>query len=192
MASWLPFPVGFKNTVAGDLQPAINAVATARDPQSAIVIGGDGRPAAVRTGGNRLGHVVLRGGREPNFDAAAVADAGRRLSVHGLPARLMVDCSHGNSRGNPLAQIAVAHDVARQIAAGSEHIFGVMLESHLVGGAQAHIPGVRPAYGQSLTDACMDLRQTEDALEALYDGMAARMTREGVAVYVHPGINDVE
>ena len=131
----------------------------------------------VRTAGNPDGHVILRGGRQPNYDAASVAQACEALSAAGLRPSLMVDCSHGNSEKQHQRQIAVVDDLAAQISAGSRRIFGVMIESHLVAGAQSFKAGVSaPAslvHGQSITDACLGWDDSVRCLQTL-----ARAVRE--------------
>lgn len=166
LASALPCPVGFKNTTDGNVAVAIDAVAAARRPQHLAALDDDGRAAMVASAGNADGHLVLRGGLEPNHDAASVAGAARALAVEGLPARLVVDCSHGNARGER-GQVAAATGVAAQLAGGSAAVAGVMIESCLVEGRQPLAPDHDLRYGQSVTDACLGLTATADVLASL-------------------------
>jgi len=168
MASGLSMPVGFKNGTDGGLAVAINAMQAARAPHSFLGIDGDGQVSLVRTRGNPHGHLVLRGGKlGPNYAETAVDAAVSALRAAGAPARVLIDCSHDNSRKNHENQPAVAREVAEQIARGSRAVLGVMLESHLVAGRQDLIPGRALVFGQSITDACIDLRATEGVLAEL-------------------------
>lgn len=169
LASGLSMPVGFKNGTDGDTQVAIDAVLTAREPHWFPGVTKQGVSAILRTTGNESCHVILRGGTRtgPNYHAEQVESVCRALAGHEVPARLMVDCSHGNSQRDPRRQATVAADVAAQIAAGSQRVFGVMLESHLVEGRQDYTEGVTPVYGQSITDACIGIEETERVLEGL-------------------------
>ncbi len=137
MASGLSCPVGFKNGTDGNVRIAADAVMAASNPHHFLAVTKDGRSAIAATAGNPDGHVILRGGRAPNFDAAGVQAASEVLTKAGLPARLMIDASHANSGKNPDNQPAVIDDIARQVEAGDARIIGVMVESHLVGGRQA-------------------------------------------------------
>jgi 3-deoxy-7-phosphoheptulonate synthase len=177
LASGLSMPVGFKNGTDGDTQVAIDGVVAARQQHWFPGATKQGVSAILQTTGNDACHVILRGGTRtgPNYSAErieAVCDALARL---GMPARLMVDCSHGNSQRDPNRQAGVASDLARQIGTGSGRIFGVMLESHLVAGRQDHQRGRPLVYGQSITDACIDIEQTEAILQEL--SMAVRQRR---------------
>ncbi len=167
LASGLPMPVGFKNRTDGDLQVAIDGLRAARIPHAYASVTRDGAPAMLTTTGNDSGHLVLRGGsRGPNYSADQVAAAIDLLEAAGVPPRLMVDCSHGNSRRNPARQPAVAAAVAAQVAAGQRAICGVMLESHVQGGAQD--PRNRPlVYGRSVTDPCLAWEETVPVLAHL-------------------------
>jgi 3-deoxy-7-phosphoheptulonate synthase len=169
MASGLSMPVGFKNGTDGGLQVAINAMESARHPHRFLGIDGAGSVAIVATSGNPDGHVVLRGGSAgPNYGAEAVAAAAAALARHRLPARLMIDCSHDNAAKDHTRQPAVLEAIATQLADGSPHVLGVMVESHLRAGRQA-IPSDlgRLVYGQSVTDACVDFGTTESMLSDL-------------------------
>ncbi|MEM1143749.1 MAG: 3-deoxy-7-phosphoheptulonate synthase, partial [Pseudomonadota bacterium] len=126
------------------------------------------------TSGNRDCHVILRGGKHPNYDMFSVDDASAMLTEAGLPARIMIDASHANSRKIPARQIDVARDIGTQVARGSRSIFGVMLESNLVEGRQSVVPGQALAYGQSITDPCIDWASTETLLSELARAVRAR------------------
>lgn len=173
LASWLPCPVGFKNSMNGDVQAAVNAVVAAAAPQASVAWDDDGLAVTVHAPGNPDAHIVLRGGGRPNHDAGAVRDAVARLRAEELPPRVMVDCGHGNSGGDALKQLEVARDLAAQIAGGSPSILGVMVESHLRGGAQRLVPGAPLVYGQSITDACLGLDHTLELLDVLDQACAA-------------------
>ncbi|MDR2452441.1 MAG: 3-deoxy-7-phosphoheptulonate synthase [Candidatus Accumulibacter sp.] len=173
LASGLSTPVGFKNGTNGDVGVAVNAILSASGPHSFLGINGEGRSAIVRTRGNRYGHIVLRGGDgRPNYDTVSMRIAERALKKAGLPANIVVDCSHANSYKNPELQPLVLSDVMNQIRYGNTSVVGLMIESNLVGGNQP-IPR-NPAllrYGCSVTDACVDWETTEkmlrEAAEAL-------------------------
>ncbi len=178
MASGLSMPIGFKNGTDGSVTTAINAMEAAARPHHFLGISQEGQAAIVSTTGNPDGHLVLRGGKGgTNFHREAVEEAAQRLSADGLPARLMVDCSHGNSNKDYRRQGEVLRSVADQLRGGSTHLMGVMLESHLVAGNQK-IPAdlSQLTYGQSITDACIDLPSTLSLLEEL--AAAVREVRE--------------
>ena len=179
LASGLSCPVGFKNGTGGDIQVAVDAVRSANQPHRFLSLTKQGHSAIFHTRGNRDAHIIMRGGREPNYDANAVEAAAARLERAGLPARLMIDCSHANSSKEPERQLLVGRDVARQLAAGEHRVFGVMVESHLVGGSQRLAPGAALVYGQSITDACLDFDRTETLLEELAGAVRARRARRG-------------
>ncbi|MBU3739404.1 MAG: 3-deoxy-7-phosphoheptulonate synthase [Rhodoferax sp.] len=164
MASGLSSPVGFKNGTDGGLEVAINAMLAAARPHAFLGIDAEGQVAVTHTRGNPLGHLILRGGTVPNHDSVAVAQAVAALQRAGLAPRIVVDCSHGNSRKNHALQPLVLHDVAQQVAAGNRAIQGVMLESHLHEGRQelAAPGGLR--HGVSVTDACIGWETTEQCL----------------------------
>jgi len=179
MASGLSMPVGFKNGTDGSLSIAINAMHAARTSHSFLGIDDAGHVAAIRTTGNPHSHVVLRGGGNgPNFHRAAVERASHQLRIAGLCDRVLIDCSHANSGKDPANQITVASDVAAQLSAGANGILGVMIESHLVAGRQDL--GSSPAtlrYGQSVTDACIDVEATDRTLTQLAASVAQRRRR---------------
>jgi 3-deoxy-7-phosphoheptulonate synthase len=175
LASGLSTPVGFKNGTNGDVGIAVNAILSASQPHSFLGINGEGRSAIVRTRGNRYGHIVLRGGNgRPNYDAGSMRATEQALEKVGLPANIVVDCSHANSCKNPERQPLVLADVMDQIRHGNRSVVGFMIESNLVGGKQP-IPK-NPAllrYGCSVTDACVDWETTEKMLRE-----AAEVLRE--------------
>lgn len=165
MASGLSMPVGFKNGTDGGLQVAIDAMTSARHPHSFLGIDADGRTCVVRTRGNPDRHVVLRGGTDgPNHGREAVARAAALVGVEGIARGVMVDCSHGNSRKDPLRQIDVLREVLAQVRGGQRALLGVMLESHLVEGRQDWLPGRPLKHGVSITDACLGWDDTATLL----------------------------
>ena len=163
MSSGLSTPVGFKNGTDGDISIAINAILSASRPHSFLGMNSQGRTSIVRTRGNRYGHVVLRGGDgRPNYDTVSVAMAEQALAKAGLPANIVVDCSHANSYKKPALQPLVMTDVMNQVHNGSKSLVGVMIESNIVAGNQP-IPDdlSQLIYGCSVTDACVDWETTE-------------------------------
>ncbi len=169
LASGLSMPVGFKNGTDGTIQTAVDAVLSARSPHLFPSVTKQGMSAIFETSGNETCHVILRGGKRtgPNYDADHVNEVCTRLAKRNLRQRVMIDCSHGNSEKDHRRQQQVAGAIAEQVAAGSQHIFGVMLESHLIEGRQDYVPGHQAVYGQSITDACLSFDQTTPLLEAL-------------------------
>jgi 3-deoxy-7-phosphoheptulonate synthase len=167
MASGLSCPVGFKNGTDGNVQIAVDAVRAASQPHHFLAVTKDGRAAIAATNGNRDSHVILRGGKTPNYGAEAVAEAARLLERAELPARLMIDASHANSGKVPENQPKVIEDIAAQIERGERRIVGVMIESHLVAGRQDLVPGRELVYGQSITDGCVDWEDSVAVLERL-------------------------
>jgi 3-deoxy-7-phosphoheptulonate synthase len=155
MASGLSSPVGFKNGTDGSLDVAINAMLSAAQPHTFLGINGEGQVALTQTRGNAYGHLILRGGAQPNYDSVNVAQAEAELTQAKLAANIVVDCSHGNSRKNHALQSLVLKDVVNQIAEGNQSIKGVMLESNLNEGNQklGNLKDLR--YGVSITDACL-------------------------------------
>lgn len=167
LVSGLSMPVGLKNGSDGSVQVAVDACVAAAAQQTFLGVDEQGRAALVETEGNPDGHVILRGGRrDPNHDAASVAAARALLQRAGLPERLVIDASHGNSRKDHVRQVEVAREIGAQVAAGDASIVGVMLESFLVAGKQAPAPGGL-TYGQSVTDACMAWDTTAQVLRDL-------------------------
>jgi 3-deoxy-7-phosphoheptulonate synthase len=183
MASALSAPVGFKNATDGSVQTAVDAILVAAQPHTFPSISFDGRAIIVGSTGNPHGHLILRGSEEgPNYDAASVSRAAAALSKAGLPPRMIIDCSHGNSGKDFRKQPAVADCVAEQIAGGSQAICGVMLESHLVEGNQTITDGKQGLrYGQSVTDACIGWEQTAAVLEHLAAAIRLRRGPRGGA-----------
>jgi 3-deoxy-7-phosphoheptulonate synthase len=176
LASGLSMPVGFKNGTGGTVQIAIDAVRATGHPHSFIGVTEQGLAAFVSTRGNPYGHVILRGGaRGPNYDRASVRAALDALREAGLPERLIVDASHGNSERDHLRQPIVAREIAEQVAAGERGIAGVMVESFLVAGRQELSDPFRLVYGQSITDACIGWDDTVALLQDL--ATAARERR---------------
>jgi len=174
MASGLSCPVGFKNGTNGDVKIAVAAVLAASRPHHFLAVTKEGRAAIATTTGNEDTHIVLRGGAKPNYDAASVAAACAALAKAGLPERLMVDASHANSAKRHENQPAVVADLARQIKGGARRIMGAMVESHLVAGRQDLVAGRPLAYGQSITDACIDWETSVEVLETLAEAVQAR------------------
>ncbi|MCX2981604.1 3-deoxy-7-phosphoheptulonate synthase [Halieaceae bacterium IMCC14734] len=174
LASGLSCPVGFKNATDGDIQVAIDAIKSASNPHHFLSVTKAGHSAIFQTAGNGDCHIILRGGKHPNYDMFSVDDAGALLNAAGLPLRIMIDASHSNSRKVPARQIDVARDIAAQVARGSQSIFGIMLESHLVAGRQDVIDGQSLTYGQSITDACISWDDTGPLLHELADAVEKR------------------
>ncbi len=178
LASGLSMPVGFKNGTDGSVQIAVDAVRAALHPHSFLGVTEQGLAAIVTTKGNPDCHVILRGGRSgPNYDARSVADALAALRAAGLPPRLMIDTSHGNSDKDYRRQPLVARAVADQIANGQTGIVGVMMESFLVQGRQDLTDRASLVYGQSITDACMSWEMTAPVLVELAESVRARRSR---------------
>lgn len=174
MASGLSCPVGFKNGTSGDVKIAVDAVGAASHPHHFLAVTKDGQSAIASTTGNPDCHVILRGGKTPNFDAASVQAASEVLEKNGLPPRLMVDASHANSSKKPENQPAVIEDIAAQLEAGQRRIMGVMVESHLVAGRQDLVEGQPLTYGQSITDGCLGWEASVAVLERLAAAVRAR------------------
>ena len=178
LASGLSCPVGFKNGTSGNVQIAIEAILSANHPHTFLGTSAHGQSAILFTSGNADCHIILRGGRETvNYDAAAVQKTSELLEKAELPARVMIDCSHANSRKDHTRQPGVCRDVAAQIAAGDRRIVGVMLESNLVAGAQKLVPGRELVYGQSITDACIGWDETYTLLGELAAAVRARRSK---------------
>ncbi len=176
LASGLSCPVGFKNGVDGSIRIAIDAIKAARQPHHFLSVTKGGHSAIVATSGNEDCHIILRGGRTPNYDAASIASACQEIAAAGLAQRLMVDASHANSGKKPERQVPVCQDVAGQIGGGEDRIIGVMIESHLVAGRQELVPGKQLVYGQSITDGCIGWEDTVPVLDLL--AAAVRRRRE--------------
>jgi 3-deoxy-7-phosphoheptulonate synthase len=174
LASGLSCPVGFKNGTDGNVRIAVDAMKAAHAPHHFLSVTKAGRSAIVSTGGNEDCHIILRGGKQPNYDAESVDAAAQELAHSGLPARIMVDFSHSNSLKQHQRQVDVGRDIAEQIGAGDDRIFGVMIESHLQPGRQDLVPGKELIYGMSITDACLGWDDSSDLLEVLADGVTQR------------------
>ena len=178
LSSGLSAPIGFKNGTDGNIRIATDAIQAAARPHHFLSVHKNGQVAIVETTGNPDCHLILRGGKAPNYDAAHVEAACKDLEAAKLPATLMVDCSHANSSKQHDKQIDVARDIAAQLASGSRRIFGVMVESHLNPGAQKFSPGkddpAKLAYGQSITDACIGWDDTLGLLDTLSQAIKAR------------------
>ena len=164
MASGLSSPVGFKNGTDGDLEVALNAMLSAAQPHAFLGINGDGQVALTQTRGNPFGHLILRGGANPNYDSVAVAQAEAALAAAKLPVNIVVDCSHANSRKNHALQPLVLKDVVHQVADGNRAIKGAMLESNLFEGNQKLGRPQDLRYGVSITDACIGWDTTANCL----------------------------
>lgn len=178
LASGLSCPVGFKNGTDGGVKVAIDAIKAAASPHHFLSVTKEGESAIFATKGNEDCHVILRGGKAPNFDAPSVAAVCDQLADAGLAPVLMVDCSHGNSQKQYKNQISVVNDVAKQVSGGDSHIIGVMLESHLNEGRQDHSPGCSLNYGQSITDACLGWDDSVTVLETLAAAVKARREKQ--------------
>lgn len=178
LASGLSAPIGFKNGTDGNIKIATDAIQAAAGGHHFLSVHKNGQVAIVQTKGNKDCHIILRGGKAPNYDAASVDAACQELQKAKLPARLMVDCSHANSSKQHERQIDVTQDIAKQIRSGSQHVFGVMIESHLQGGAQKFTPGKDDVgqleFGKSITDACLGWDDSATCLKVLSEAVAAR------------------
>src|SRR5687767_5605194 len=167
LASGLSAPVGFKNGTDGNVRIAVDALLAARQKHHFLSVHKSGQVAIVETRGNDDCHIILRGGKSPNYDAASVQAACAELAKAGLPERLMIDCSHANASKDYRRQAEVAADLGRQIAGRERRIVGVMVESHLVEGRQELTPGKALLFGQSITDACLGWDDSVKLLEGL-------------------------
>lgn len=168
IVSGLDMPAGFKNNREGNIQCAVDAVKTASVPHYYCGTDMNGLQSVIQTKGNRSCHVILRGSQMgSNHDAASRHETALRLQEAGLEPRFFIDCSHGNARGNYRRQIEVAKSLSSQIAAGENHLRGIMLESHLVGGQQRWLGRACLQYGQSITDPCLSWHETKPLLECL-------------------------
>lgn len=178
LASGISAPIGFKNGTDGNIKIATDAIQAAAGGHHFLSVHKNGQVAIVQTKGNKDCHVILRGGKAPNYDAASVNAACQELEKAKLPASLMVDCSHANSNKQHERQLDVARDIATQISGGSHQVFGVMIESHIEAGAQKFTPGKDDAskleYGKSITDACLGWDDSLTSLDVLSKAVAAR------------------
>jgi 3-deoxy-7-phosphoheptulonate synthase len=173
--------VGFKNGTDGNVKIAVDAVGAAAHPHHFLAVTKDGKATVAATAGNPDGHVILRGGKTPNYAAEHVAAACKLLEQAKLPARLMIDASHANSAKQPENQTRVVDEIAVQIEGGERRIVGVMVESHLVGGRQDLVPGKALVYGQSITDGCIGWDGGASILERLAAAVRARRGRARAA-----------
>ena len=164
LASGLSCPVGFKNATDGGLQVAVDAIGSATRPHHFLSVTKEGKSAIFSTTGNPDCHVILRGGKETNYDPKSIEAACQSLKKAGLPEVVMVDCSHANSRKEHNRQMEVGESICQQLANGESRIFGVMIESHLVAGRQNVVDGKAETYGQSVTDACIGWEDTVNLL----------------------------
>ncbi|MBD2210920.1 3-deoxy-7-phosphoheptulonate synthase [Nostoc linckia FACHB-104] len=170
MASGLSMPVGFKNGTDGNIQVALNALQSARMPHNFLGINQDGQVSVFQTRGNAYGHVILRGGNQPNFDAASVKIVEEKLKEAKLPPRIVIDCSHGNTNKDYRLQSAVLEDVIQQVVDGNTSIVGMMLESNLFEGSQpVNCQKSELKYGVSVTDKCIGWEETERIILAAYN-----------------------
>jgi len=182
LASGLSAPIGFKNGTDGNIKIATDAIQAAGRPHHFLSIHKNGQVSVVETKGNKDCHVILRGGKEPNYEAQHVKEACAELAAAKLPASLMIDLSHANSSKKHERQIIVADDIAKQIETGSHEIFGVMVESHLNDGAQKFTPGKddpsQLEYGKSITDACINWEDSVKVLERLATAVKKRRSKK--------------
>jgi 3-deoxy-7-phosphoheptulonate synthase len=178
LASGLSCPVGFKNGTDGNVRIAVDAIRAARHPHRFVGVTKAGRSAVVETTGNEDCHLILRGGKEPNYDAASVAAACAELAAAGQTPQVMVDASHGNSRKQYRLQIEALADVARQVAQAESRIFGAMAESNLCEGRQDLVEGKALDYGVSITDGCIGWDDTVSALDMLANAVRERRLKQ--------------
>nr|WP_086940995.1 3-deoxy-7-phosphoheptulonate synthase AroG [Thaumasiovibrio occultus] len=178
LASGLSCPVGFKNGTDGNIKIATDAIGSSSAPHHFLSVTKYGHSAIVSTAGNEDCHIILRGGKEPNYSAVHVNAISEQLESAGLRNKVMIDFSHANSSKQFKRQMVVAEDVAGQIAGGNKAIFGVMIESHLVEGRQDIVDGKVETYGQSITDACIGWEDTEIVLRQLASSVAQRRAQK--------------
>ena len=174
LASGLSAPVGFKNGTDGNVRIAVDAILAARQKHHFLSVHKSGQVAIVETRGNDDCHIILRGGRTPNYDAASVREACAELERAKLPERLMIDCSHANASKQYRRQVEVAREVAAQVSGGDRRIVGVMVESHLLEGRQDLHPGKPLKFGQSITDPCLGWEDSAEVIETLADAVKKR------------------
>ncbi len=181
LASGLSCPVGFKNGTDGNVRIAVDAIKAAQAPHHFLSVTKAGHSAIVSTVGNEDCHVILRGGKAPNYDAESVDAACKELAASGVTGKVMIDFSHANSRKQHRLQIDVAQDVAGQMSAGEARIIGVMVESHLQEGRQDLVPGKTLEYGKSITDACIGWDDSVRVLDILAEGVRNRRVKRAAA-----------
>jgi len=177
LASALSCPVGFKNGTDGNVKIASDAIKASSVPHVLYSPDKHGQMCIYQTHGNPFAHIILRGGNQPNYQAEQVHQASALLAEYQLPERIMIDCSHGNSSKDHRKQSLVANNIAEQISNGNQTIFGVMIESFLVAGKQAVEPGIALTYGQSITDACIDLDTSNTILTTLANAVQVRRSK---------------
>ncbi|THF62320.1 3-deoxy-7-phosphoheptulonate synthase AroG [Pseudothauera nasutitermitis] len=177
LASGLSCPVGFKNGTDGNVRIAIDAIKAAQAPHHFLSVTKAGHSAIVSTRGNEDCHVILRGGKAPNYDAASVDAACKELAAAGVPGKVMIDFSHANSSKQHRRQIDVARDVGGQMSAGDDRVIGVMIESHIHEGRQDLVPGCELEYGKSITDACIGWEDSVAVLDVLAEAVRARRVK---------------
>ncbi len=182
LASGLSCPVGFKNGTDGNIKIAVDAIKAASQPHHFLSVTKGGHSAIVSTAGNEDCHIILRGGKAPNYDAASVEEACQGIAKNGLASRLMIDASHANSSKKPENQVPVCADIAAQVAGGDDRIVGVMVESNLVAGRQDIVEGQPLVYGQSVTDGCIDWEQSLGVLDTLAEAVRKRRLVDREAV----------
>ena len=170
----LSCPVGFKNGTDGNVRIAVDALKAARISHHFLSVTKGGHSAIVSTNGNEDCHIILRGGKHPNYDAASVDAAAKELAAAGLEQRLMIDCSHSNSQRMFQRQIDVAREIGRQVAGGEDRVIGLMIESHLKAGRQDLVPGKELVFGQSITDACIGWEESVPVLRNLAESVRKR------------------
>lgn len=174
LASGLSCPVGFKNGTDGNRKIAIDAIRAASQPHSFLSVTKAGHSAIFSTQGNEDCHIILRGGKQPNYDTESVQACAADMEKAGIQPSIMVDCSHANSRKDPANQVLVIDDIHHQLSQGEPHIIGVMIESHLQAGRQDIVPGQPMTYGQSITDACIGWEESEGLLQKLAEAVELR------------------
>jgi 3-deoxy-7-phosphoheptulonate synthase len=174
LASGLSCPVGFKNGTDGNVKIAVDAIKASSQPHHFLSVTKGGHSAIVSTNGNEDCHIILRGGKTPNYDAASVEAAAKDIIANGLQPRIMIDASHANSSKNPQNQIPVCADISTQIAGGDKRIVGVMIESNLLAGRQDLGNGKDLVYGQSVTDGCINWADSELVLAGLAEAVKQR------------------
>lgn len=179
LASGLSCPVGFKNATDGTTKVAVDAVGAAIRPHNFLSLNKEGVAGIFSTTGNPDCHVILRGGKTPNYDAESIQAVVMELQAAGLPTNIMVDCSHANSNKQHAVQMDVGENICAQLAVGNQYIFGVMVESHLISGRQDIVPGQALTYGQSITDACIGWKNSKVLLEQFACAVKKRRTAIG-------------
>jgi 3-deoxy-7-phosphoheptulonate synthase len=184
LASGLSCPIGFKNGTDGNVKIAVDAIKAASQPHHFLAVTKDGHSAIASTTGNEDCHIILRGGKAPNYDGESVKGVCGALCQAGIASKIMIDASHANSSKKHENQILVCENIAEQIASGEDKIIGVMIESNLVAGRQDHLQGqplCELTYGQSITDACINWQDSENVLETLAKAVQKRRIAQELA-----------